>query len=305
MYLTPARFREMGFGIDVSEIEDEVLTSLLSQASAVVDSYCNVPRIPQMHDFRGGSITKEQHVWRLPVGSLDVGQRRVHFFHSPVIKINQFRIYVTNTQYIEIAPTELYLNTTERWAEIVSYAVTHIGTFGALVVPNIGLTTPVCKIDYDYGWSFAVVGEDFVYSDGQTWRAQNQWWHSTDDADGESRDPIIVKDDSVVTTGFTIDYDEGTVVFDENQPAATSVSATYYHKLHRDLQYATGHVTAYLRGQSNLRAIGMSRLASLKVAEVEMRRAAPKSNLVEDLEALVPEAAILLSAYQRDNMTVR
>ena len=304
-YLTPARFRELGFGVDLSETEDEELTSLLSQASAVVDAYCNVPRIPQLHDFRGGSITGEQHTWRLPVGPLDVGQRRIYLWHWPVVKINQFRIHVTNTQYLEIAPTELYLNNSERWAEIVSYAVTHIGTFGALVVPNIGLTTPVAKTDYDYGWDFFVIEESLVYSDGQTWRAQNQWWHSTDDAAGESRDPIIERDGAVIETGFSIDYDEGTVVFDANQPAATTVKATYHHKLPRDLQYATGHIVAYLKGQAGLRAMGMSRLASLRVQEVEMRRAAPKSNLVEDLEALVPEAAILLSAYQRDNLAVR
>ena len=57
-YITPQRFREMGFGIDISELDDTELLSLCRQASAVVDAYCNVPRIPQKHDFRGGTMSK-------------------------------------------------------------------------------------------------------------------------------------------------------------------------------------------------------------------------------------------------------
>jgi hypothetical protein len=109
MYLTPQRFREMGLGIDTSELDDSELLSLINQATAVVNAYCNVPRIPQMHDFRGGTITSETHTWRYPVNSLDIGQRREYLFHWPILAISNFRIYVTNTQYIEIAPTELMI----------------------------------------------------------------------------------------------------------------------------------------------------------------------------------------------------
>lgn len=305
MYLTPARFREMGFGIDVSEIEDETLTALLAQASATVDAYCNVPRIPQEHDFRGGTITKESHTWRLPETSLDYGQRRMYPYHWPILQINDFKIYVTNTQYVEIDPTELFINNSERWFEIVSYAVTHVGTFGAFIVPNIGLATPVAKVGYDYGWDFLVTDETLTYSDGQTWRAQNQWWHSTDDVDGDSRDPIVKKNGVVETTGFTIDHDEGTVVFDANLEATDVVKVTYHHKLPRGIQFGTGHIVAYLHGQAEIHARGMAHLTQLKVAEVTMRRDTMSGTLAENLDALVPEAAIQLSAYRQDFLTVR
>ena len=217
MYLTTARFREMGFGVDVTEINDRELSALIAQASSVVDAYCNVPRIPQKHDFRGGSITGEQHSWKMPEHSLDYGQRRMYPFHWPILQINQFRIYVTNSQYVEIAPSELFINNSERWFEIVSYAVTSIGMFGAMIVPNIGLATPVAKVDYDYGWDFTVTDEPLTHSDGQTWRAQNQYWHSTADVEGNSRAPVIKKNGSTISTGFTIDYDEGTIVLDDNR----------------------------------------------------------------------------------------
>jgi hypothetical protein len=305
MYLTPDRFREMGFGVDISELDDAELMALIAQASSVVDAYCNVPRIPQKHDFRGGSIVGEQHSWAMPEHSLDYGQRRMYPYHWPILQINNFKIYVTNSQYVEIGPTELFINNSERWFEIVSYAVTSIGMFGALIVPNIGLATPVAKVNYDYGWDFTVVDELLTHSDGQTWRAQNQYWHSTDDVDDNSRDPAIEKNGSVITTGFSIDHDEGTVVFDDNLAATDTIKATYHHKLPQELQYGTGHIVAHLHGQAELHARGMAHLTLLKVQEVTMRRDTPGGTLAENLDSLVPEAAIQLAAYRQDHLTVR
>lgn len=303
MYLTPARFREMGLGIDISELEDVELLALISQATAIVNAYCNVPRIPQMHDFRGGTITGETHTWRYPVNSLDIGQRREYLFHWPILAISNFRIYVTNTQYIEIAPTELMINNTEKYFEIVSLAITSFGLFNALIVPNVYLASPLAKTSYTYGWDFTVTDEYLSCTDGQTWRAQNQFWFTD-----TGREPVIKKNGAVQSTGYTVDATEGTVVFTENLLATDTVSASYHHKLHPDIQYGTGHIVVHLHGESELHSRGMAHLTKLRVAEVEMerdlRRTAPKS-LVENLNMLVPEAALLLGAFAADNLTVR
>jgi hypothetical protein len=295
----------MGFGIDISELEDVELTSLINQATAVVNAYCNVPRFPQMHDFRGGAVTDEQHHWRYPMVPWDIGQRRIYLYHWPIIAISSFRIYVTNTQYLEIAPTELMVNNTERYFEVVSLAITSQGLFNALVIPNIGLATPVAKTSYTSGWDFTSTDEYLTCTDGQTWRAQNQFWFTD-----ETRAPVIKKNGVVQTTGFTIDATEGTVVFTDNLPAPDTdlVTATYHHKLPPDIQFGTGHIVAYLHGQSELHARGMSSLTRLRVAEVELekdlRRGLPQG-LVENLNMLVPEAALLLGGYAADNLTIR
>lgn len=303
MYLTPQRFREMGFGIDVSELDDAELMSLAHQAKAVVDAYCNVPRLPQVHDLRGGTITGEQHTWRMPVAANDVGQRRMYLLHKPLTSISQFRIYVTNTQYVEIAPTELLINQIEGYFEVVSLVITaQTGLYGALIIPNVGLATPVAKINYTYGREYEVANEELLCTDGQTWRAQNQWWFSDTD-----RAPVIKKNGVVQTTGFTIDYDEGSVVFDVNLMASDRVTASYHHKLAPEVQYGAGHIMAYLHGQAELHARGMAHLSSLKVAEVSMATRAPvaTASLAAQLDLLVPEAALLLSGFAADNLTVR
>lgn len=304
-YLTPQRFREMGFGIDISELDDVELASLCAQASAVVDSYCNVPRIPQKHDFLGGTITGEKHTWRMPFGPFDVGQRRVYLFHKPITSVTQFRIYVTNTQYVEIAPTELMINETEGYFEVVSLVITSSGLFNALIIPNVGLATPIASTSYTYGWDFTVTDEELTCSDGQTWRAQNQFWF-TDVA----RAPVVKKNGVAQSSGYTVDSTEGTVVFDTNLLATDRVTVSYHHKLPSDIQFGTGHIVAYLHGEAELHARGLAHLSSLRVAEVEMKtqtlahRAEVKS-LSQNLDILVPEAALLLGGYAADYLTVR
>lgn len=305
MYVTPDRFREMGFGIDISELDDAELLSLCSQASAVVDSYCNVPRIPQKHDFRGGVITGEDHKWRYPQSPFEIGQRKYYPFHWPIISVESFRIYVTNTQYVEIGTSGLLINNSERYWEVVSLALTSSGLFNALVIPNVGLADPIARSSYTYGWDFLVSDEDLTCSDGQTWRAQNQFWFT--DA---GREPVIRKNGVVQSTGYTVNATEGTVVFDQNLLATDTVTATYHHRLPADIQYGTGHIIAHLHGQAELHARGLAHLSRLRVAEVEMttnvlpNRGEVKS-LSENLDILIPEAALLLGAYAADNLTIR
>jgi len=299
-YLTPQRFREMGFGIDISELDDSELASLINQAGTIVDAYCNVPRIPQKHDFRGGVIVGEQHAWRYPSTPFEVGQRRYYPYHWPVTSVQKFRIYVTNTQYVEIAPTELLINNSERYFEVVSLVLTSSGLFNALIVPNVGLATPVATCDYTYGWDFSE-NEDLLATDGQTFRAQNQFWKTTPA-------PVVTKNNAVVTTGFTINYNEGAVIFDTNLAASDFVSATYNYKLPSDIAWGCGQIVAYLHGQAELQARGMGHLTMLKIAEVEMERDLPRGmalSLIADLDRLIPEAALFLSSYRNDSLTVR
>jgi hypothetical protein len=119
---------------------------------------------------------------------------------------------------------------------------------------------------------------------------------------------VIKKNGAVVTTGFTVNANEGTVVFDANLPASDFVTASYHHKLPTDIQMGTGHIVAHLHGESELHARGMAHLTKLRVAEVEMERDLRRGNvqgLAEILDTLVPEAALLLGGYRNDFITVR
>lgn len=289
MYLTPERYRTMGFGVDLTGIEEFELRSALHAASAAVDSYCNVPLLPQRHSFRGGTITDEQHPWRIgnDTGS-EMGQRRFHFFHRPIKTVTSFQIHVTGAQYVAIDPDELYINHIQQWAEVVSLAVTSIGIFGSGLLPNVGLARPVAVASYTYGYQFAVAGEQLDATDGFTFRAQNQFW---------MEDSVTIYNNGTdVTDDVTLDLVEGTATFDD-QPLVTDViTADYTHTLPHDIQRATGIIASAALNERELTAAGMGRIESLKLEEITIRRSVAQR--INAIGSNVPtEASQLLDGF--------
>lgn len=298
-YLTAQKFRTMGLGTDLDGVTDSTLTILCQRATTMVDAFCLVPRLPLPHDFRGGSVVGEQHSWRYPVGSTDVGQRKVWPYHWPVKAVSQLRIKVTNTQYVEIAPEELFINNSVRYVEVVSLAITSTGLFQALIIPNIGLATPVAEIDYTYGFLFPEADETLQFIDVKTWRAAHQWWAT-------SPAPVIKKNGVVIDSGFTIDYDEGTINFASDQADTDVITATYTRTLPHEIRDATAHIVAYLQSDSDNRA-AMGNLRRITVEEVtlERQKSQDKTESGYDLEVYVPEAAMLLSSFRFDGAVIR
>lgn len=299
MYLTPERYKTMGFGIDLTDVEDFELAALCQQASAIINAYCLVPRIPQVHDFKGGSITREQHAWRYPSTPFDIGQRRAWPYHWPILAVSQFRIKVTNTQYVEIAPTELFINNSDRYLEVVSLAITSSGLFNALIVPNVGLATPVVEIDYTYGWDFTATDEIVYATDGLLYRTANQFWAATPTA-------VVKRNGTPITSGFALDSTEGTIVFDSPNAATDVISITYHYRLPAEIAQAAGFIVTHLHGEAELRAKGMENVRRLTVAEVTIERASEPSNInAQNLSYYAPEASALLATYRFDHVTAR
>lgn len=301
LYVTPQKLLTMELGADFGTLDDFKLASLCAQATAAVDSYCAVPRLPQAHDFRGGSIVGETHDWRYPEGPFDIGQRRIFVMHKPVKAVSQLRIYVSKQPiYQEINTEHLIIGQTTGSIDIVALALMPSGLFNALIVPNVGLFVPQLEINYTYGYQFEVEGEMLYPTDGQTFRAENQWW-----VDGTA--PSIYVNAEEVTEGFGIDFDEGVVVFEDPLGANDVVTADYIHSLPNEIMQATGLVAAFLRENSELRSQGFDRLSSIQVAEVKITRApALKIDNVDQLiPELIPEAAMLLSGYKGDGLVVR
>lgn len=283
-------------GSDLDSLDDVALESLCAQASAIVDSYCLVPRAPQMHDLKGGTITAEVHEWRYPSSAFDIGQRRVYVMHRPLTAISQLRIYVSRQPiYLEIAPEHLVINPSSGYADIVALALTTSGLFNALIVPNVGALSPIVEINYTYGSTFGVIGEVLLETDALTFRAENQFWTADD--------PVVYKNGTIVTTGITLDRTEGTVTFTDPLTASDVITADYIHRLPNSVMHATAYIAAFLRSGAKNRKRGMERLGSIAVAEVKITRAPAVS--IENIDELVPEAAMLLADYRSDGLVVR
>jgi hypothetical protein len=280
LYLTPDAYRVGGFGMDVSSFSDPELANLLAGASAQVNTYCAAPNLPQAHDFRGGSITGEQHSWML--GTV---QRRFRPWHQPVKAITQFHIYVSNNNYVDLAPQYLFVNNSEGWVEVVALAL-GIGVYP--VIANLSMNQPVGQMDYSYGYSFPVTGETLFETDGQTFRATNQWWDST-------VAPVIYIDGVDSSGSFTINYDEGTATSAAELDAGVTVTADYTHRLPYAIARATGVIATAMIGQARIAARGMIGLSRIHVAEIDITRQSPTAS---SQALLVPdEAASLLAPF--------
>ena len=282
-YCTVERFRVLGFGNDLSDIEDVELASILDRATALVNQYCSTPTLPQQHDFRGGTIVDEAHAWR-------TGQIRTYPWHQPVKVLNSFRIYATNTVYLDIPPTQMFIDNSGKYIEVVSLSLTPVGFWAASGL--ISLVEPVSKMSYTYGWTFPVSGEVLYATDAYQFRSQNQFWATTPA-------PVVYKNGASQSSGFTIDYTEGTVTFASPVAATDTITVDYTHTLPPAIGQATGVIASEVLNQRDLIAKGLGSLASIRVEEVELRRQMPRFTTQVATTDWIPDAAkSLLDPYK-------
>jgi hypothetical protein len=309
MYMTPARLRSIGSGIDLVGISDLALRSLCDEASAMVDTYCNVPLLPQRHSFLGGTITNEKHNWDIGTDQ-QYGTRRFWPWHTPIKDVLAFRIDVTNSQHVDIVTEtdsvsrqSMYVNESSGYVEVVALAVTSIGVFGSGLVPNLGLARPVGVMKYTYGYDFDEVDEPLMVevlddieattSDSvmpDTYRAQNQFWDLTVTP--------VVKIDGVTktpTSDYTFNSIEGTVKL--VTPTAGLVTLTYRHNLPGAVAAATGETIVYLLGQRELASKGMEPLEEVHLGELSVRKPRPLRGVQMPGNQMPDAAKLLLGDY--------
>jgi hypothetical protein len=281
-YISNDRYRTMAFGADLDGIEDVELATILTRATAIVNAYCAVPMIPQPYSFAGGSITGEQHKWTLGTEIIK-GTRRVYPYSRPIKSISEFKIRVTNQVSALINATDLFINNSYGYVEVVSLAAVVYGVYPVGVVPNLGLYQPVAEITYTYGWEFPVTGETLYATDGLTYRAQNGFWKNAS---------ATIYEDGVATASGTVDHLDGTVTFPYH-PSAT-ITADYTYTLPPAIGQATGEVASMILGERELTEKGMRGLAGIQMAEINLRRSFEGGRVSDEIKAQVPPTAQML-----------
>jgi hypothetical protein len=288
-YLSPRRFRRSGFGIDVSGMTDAELNRHLTRATATVNTYCNMPTLPSEYDFRGGSIADERHEWHLGDPLLITqGTRRVYVYHRPITSITSFVVDFTNNYTVTIAPSDLYVNNIEGWAEVVSLAAVVTGIYPIGI--NFGLYTPVARVSYTYGWTFSVAGDELYIADGNTYEATYGNWTT-------SPTPVIYVNGVAAGSGYSINYGDGTVLFSPNLGPADVVTADYTHTVPSAIEEATGIIALDSIGRRAIAARGMQGLTSIKIAELSLTQKIPMRYLAKNGVSIPEDAGALLESY--------
>ena len=293
-YLTPERYRQMAFGLDVSAYEDVELRSTLTRASALVNTYCAVPMLPKPYDFRGGSIVGEQHPWH--TGTVVIPPtRRIYVWHRPIKAVTEISIHVTSLMHINIGGTDIYINNSEGYLEVTALAAVTFGIFPQAVVPNLGLLVPVAEVAYTYGWEFTETDDTLYYADGFTYSSTHLSWDS-------AVAPSVKRNGTVVATSeYAVDYPNGRVTFTAAQAASDAITASYTYTLPEAVQEATGVIATSLLGEAGLAKKGMTGLASVRIDELTLARTMSREGQAKGVTTPfnIPDAAQqLLDPYR-------
>lgn len=269
-YVTPSQFKRMATGVDYSSLADSDLSVISSLATAAVNRHCAVAKLPQAHDFRGGSITNEQIDY--PIGNTFwPGSDKVWVMHRPVKAVSRFFLRITPDQGVNFDPADLYIHLTDGSIEVISLA-RRLSVFSAGFVPVLGLRQPVAELDYTYGWSFPVTGETF-YADStlKVFHGENGWWDNTQTVN------VYVNGTIQATNAYTVNYNEGTVTFTAPVTNGTGVTVDYTYKLPNEIFEATSLVMANAINSNAAQAANLRGLQGLRVEETEMRWGNPRS----------------------------
>jgi hypothetical protein len=298
-YISPLRFTNGGFGIDTSGLTSVALRNTLVRATSLVDTYCGLSLIPNKTDFRGGTITDEQHGFPISseYGLDDPKIRRVYPTRRPVRSITAFEIMFTASYRITLdAATDLFINNQAGYVEIVASQPTIIG------FPPVGywfgLWQPVAQISYTYGWRFPVVGDSCeAVSPTQYLASYGNW---------DPDDTVTVYGDGLeIDPGdYTLDYDDGSITFTETTMPDPDVVVTvdYTNTLPDALAQGVGVVATDIIGQSRIAQRGMTGLSSLRVAEVTITAMRADQYVTRNGVTVPAQAAALLDGYSQGSV---
>ena len=132
-YLTPEEFKELGSGVDLTGVTDDELGSMLMQSSRAVDNYCHSA-------FGLNLVEMEQRPWSQ--------SRRLYPYNTPLIAIRDLRLLIGSRQHAVISLRDIFINSTQGYAEVVSLATT-ISLSAELI--SLGLGQIIAQYSYIYG----------------------------------------------------------------------------------------------------------------------------------------------------------
>lgn len=290
-YLSPNRYLRGGYG-NGEDLTKAALRNILTRASATVNAYCAGPSQPQAFDFRGGTVTGEQHDWPYVAPLLiREGSRRVYVNQRPLQTVTSLVIRLAKTYSISLDPaTNIMVNKMEGYAEIVSINPTIVGYFPAGL--NFGLWTPIAEIDYTYGWTFSVAGDVLEAETTTLYTASHGNWTATA--------PVIYVDGVIVSSSnYSYSADDGSVTFTTAAAPVpgTEVTADYSYNCPDAVSQATGLIASDLIGKARIASRGMIGIQSLRVAEVAITQMSPSQMTTKGGVTIPSAAAQLLNPF--------
>ncbi len=139
-YVQAAEF--IGQGIPLEDLAPGELDVILRDASLYADTWMGLTQ--------GLRILQnvEQHSWRTDSSDRT---RRVYPFRRPVRSVDSFIVQISNTQFATFPGTDIVINISQNYIEILSYAVASYTLMGD--IQNLGLVANIIKLVTTAGYA--------------------------------------------------------------------------------------------------------------------------------------------------------
>ena len=297
-YLTVGQYKSFDTGMTLPN--DLTLAHVISQAESDIDDHMGFD--PLLGGFEPHSAWF-QHQW-------DQQRLRTPFPNEvvPLRLIDRYRIQVSNIStsgagfFATINPGDCVLNEFEDYIEIVPLqAITY-----ALspVILQLGLRKPIVQVDAELGFYLPQLGEVLYTTDSLTYQSTRAYWASSYSQALSTQPntlppvpPVVYKNGVVQSSGFSINYTEGLVVFSAAQGAAV-ITADYTYQIPDRVRDCAIIQTNYLLGQRDLNKLGMQGVEQVRSGFQQIKRHMSADLHGEHDSALHADAAAKLAGYR-------
>ena len=274
-YLTPTSYKLADDGISLADVTDTSLSRYISRAESDIDSF-------MQFDLKRGGF-EPHNVWLQ--GRFDERTRKMPFpsYPVPVRQITRYRIQVSNINtsgagfFASINPSDCVINEDAGYVEIVPLQAVTYSLSPVLL--QLGLNPPIVQMDCEVGFFNAQFGETLVATDTTftTYAAIRGFWAQTYTQALASQPlqlppvpPVIYVNGAIQSSGYTVNYTEGTVTFPSSQQTSV-ISADYTYTIPDEVRDAAIDQVTYLLGQRKLNQRGMQGVGMLRQGKLEMR----------------------------------
>ena len=305
-YLTSQAYRYAYEGLvepSTTTVTDLMLASLISRAEAAIDAYVGASLLTN-NGFAPGVLGMVQQGFDMTGG---FGARKLRFPTPlvPVRNIKRIQIHISNASssgdplVAILEPGEVVINNWDGYCECIALTLTY--SLSA-VVWELGTNPPIAEWDLECGYYLPYLGDPlYDTGNGLLFRSLRGFWASTYTQASSNRPmtlppvpPSIYVNGALQTSGYTINYSEGSVTFNTSQSGQT-VTADYTTTIPELVREATISQVTYLLQQRMLNQMGMGGLEQARSADFFARRS--RTDDTEE-DQLCAKARMKLAAYK-------
>lgn len=299
-YLTVSQYTlQSAFPVSADgSLTNTVLAFTIGRAEAQIDAFMGFDLRLGGFEPHTGWVQEQWDARRLRI--------RIPNFPVPVRRALRYQIQVSNLTtsgagfMAIINNNDIAFNVFDYYVEIVP--LQSITYSLAPVLIQLGLRPPIVQWDYEAGYFLASFGETLLNSgDNQTYYAMRGFWALTYTQALSIQPntlppipPVVYKNGTVQSSGFTTNPTEGKVVFTSANQASDVISLDYTYTIPDEVRAATIAQTTWLLGQRALANRGMVGLWRATLGKETLMR--PRMD--ETASFLCEEARLLLMNYQ-------